>query len=145
MPSSSLQSYIYGQHATLNKTSGAAAFDKLLSSLPGGFGLIVDAESGRAIAAAERCDESEDFALIEDVSLATARQMALGYPKDSEHRARFDALILSYFADGTMGRLRQKWFKPCTIDESIDRNMKQAEGRRKQPTPFGKMRLQEML
>ena len=76
------------------------------------------------------CQES-GLGLIEDSSLSTTAQLALGYRKGFKLKDRMDGLILRYFADGTMGRLRQKWFKSC---EAAVR--KTSESRR-QPSPFG--------
>ena len=76
--------------------------------------------------------EERDLSLVEDSSRSTTAQLALGYRKGFTLRDRMDGLILRYFADGTMGRLRQKWFKTC---EPLG---KTGAGSRKQPSPFGK-------
>ena len=120
----------------MNKASGIEAFDQLLSQPPGNYSLVIDVESGKALAA-ERCERGEkNFVLIEDSSLATMRQFALSYPKNSPIKSRVDAMLLGYFADGTIGRLKQKWFKSC--DENLEAvKEKQDHAGRQQPTPFG--------
>lgn len=99
--------------------------DRLLDRPAGTYGLIIDAASALCLMCQER-----DLGLIEDSSLSTTAQLALGYRKDFAFKDRMDALILRYFADGTVGRLSQKWFKVC---EPMG---KTAE--RRQPSPFGK-------
>ena len=123
---SSFQGYIYGLHSGSEADTGAASLDRLLDRPAGTYGLIIDADSALCLMCEER-----GLSLIADSSLSTTSQLALGYRKGFALRGRMDGLILRYFADGTMGRLRQKWFKSC------EPARKTAESRR-QPSPFGK-------
>ena len=120
------QGYIYGLHSDSDADTGPASLDRLLERPAGSYGLIIDADSARCLMCEER-----DLVLIEDSSRCTTAQLALGYRKGFALKDRMDGLILRYFADGTMGRLRQKWFKTCEPSGKT-------AGSRKQPSPFGK-------
>ena len=124
------QGYIYGLHSGAEADVGAASLDRLRESAAGSYGLIIDADSALCLMCEDR-----DLALVRDSSLSTTAQLAFGYRKDFPLKGRMDGLILRYFADGTMGRFRKRWFKSC------EPNSQPATGRTaRQPTAFGKDR-----
>ena len=129
-PRSFMQGYIYGLHSGAGADVGAASLDRLRERAAGSYGLIIDADSALCLMCEDR-----DLALVRDSSLSTTAQLAFGYRKDFPLKGRMDGLILRYFADGTMGRFRKRWFKYC------EPNSQPATARTaRQPTAFGKDR-----